>query len=103
MILARLMLTLRPKYPFEYAKTRVQLARGVAGSSTNPFTVLTQAVKSDGALSVYSGCSALILVSGLLDRHELVSRAHVLLRSPRVRPSKPEYASYHLILSGMHW
>ncbi|UKZ48228.1 hypothetical protein TrVGV298_002464 [Trichoderma virens] len=48
-------------YPFEYAKTRIQLERKARGVSVNPFTVLIQAVRDNGFRSIYTGCSTLIL------------------------------------------
>lgn len=49
------------KYPFEFAKTRAQLSSST--SSRNPFAVLIQTARNDGVPAIYTGCTALILVS----------------------------------------
>ncbi|KND89436.1 Tricarboxylate transport protein [Tolypocladium ophioglossoides CBS 100239] len=51
-------------YPFEFAKTRAQLLQRNAAStsaSRNPFRVIAQVVRRDGAAAVYTGCSTLVL------------------------------------------
>ena len=50
-------------YPFEFAKTRAQLADRVAGGSgsRNPFAAIAQVARSDGVGAIYTGCSTLIL------------------------------------------
>ncbi|KAH6869177.1 mitochondrial carrier domain-containing protein [Thelonectria olida] len=52
-------------YPFEFAKTRAQLNRNVAGAgvaaSKNPFSVISQTARLDGFHAIYTGCSTLIL------------------------------------------
>ncbi|KAI5456662.1 mitochondrial carrier domain-containing protein [Mariannaea sp. PMI_226] len=48
-------------YPFEYAKTRLQLERKTVGSSANPLTMLLHTTRNDGFRSIYTGCSTLIL------------------------------------------
>jgi len=49
-------------YPFEFAKTRVQL-RAEKGIPTpkNPFVVVSQVIKSEGARALYLGCSTLVI------------------------------------------
>ncbi|KAF2761117.1 tricarboxylate transport protein, mitochondrial precursor [Pseudovirgaria hyperparasitica] len=46
-------------YPFEFAKTRVQL-HGQSGSR-NPFKIITQVARTEGIGAVYTGCSTLII------------------------------------------
>jgi solute carrier family 25 (mitochondrial citrate transporter), member 1 len=47
-------------YPFEYAKTRVQLKdNGVI--SRNPFAVIRDVVRKEGPAALYKGCTTLIL------------------------------------------
>ncbi|KAL4867582.1 hypothetical protein BDV12DRAFT_171222 [Aspergillus spectabilis] len=52
-------------YPFEFAKTRAQLSRQLAGASApvskNPFAVISQTARQDGIRAIYTGCSTLIL------------------------------------------
>ncbi|KAH7137468.1 mitochondrial carrier domain-containing protein [Dactylonectria estremocensis] len=51
-------------YPFEFAKTRSQLSRGInAGApiSKNPFSVILHTARHDGVRAIYTGCSTLIL------------------------------------------
>ncbi|KAL4811445.1 mitochondrial carrier domain-containing protein [Aspergillus unguis] len=53
-------------YPFEFAKTRVQLSQSAAGGasstiSRNPFAVIFQTARQDGVRAIYTGCSTLIL------------------------------------------
>jgi solute carrier family 25 citrate transporter 1 len=47
-------------YPFEYAKTRVQL-RG-EHNIKNPFTVVGNVYKKEGFNALYMGCSTLVAV-----------------------------------------
>lgn len=51
-------------YPFEFAKTRVQL-REQKGQPTprNPFVVVARVYKSEGLSALYRGCSALVVGS----------------------------------------
>ncbi|KAK4695733.1 hypothetical protein P7C71_g2065, partial [Lecanoromycetidae sp. Uapishka_2] len=51
-------------YPFEFAKTRVQL-RNEAGVPTpkNPFLVVGQVFKNEGTRALYKGCSSLVVGS----------------------------------------
>ena len=58
------MLTNKAKYPFEFAKTRVQL-RQEAGVPTprNPFKVVGQVFRDEGVRALYKGCSSLVVGS----------------------------------------
>jgi len=49
-------------YPFEFAKTRVQL-RAEKGIPTprNPFLVVSQVIKNEGVRALYLGCSTLVV------------------------------------------
>ncbi|KAL9001317.1 MAG: hypothetical protein Q9169_000208 [Polycauliona sp. 2 TL-2023] len=51
-------------YPFEFAKTRVQL-RNQSGvvSSKNPFLVVSQVFRNEGYRALYKGCSTLVVGS----------------------------------------
>ncbi|KAF2212185.1 hypothetical protein CERZMDRAFT_97468 [Cercospora zeae-maydis SCOH1-5] len=53
-------------YPFEYAKTRSQL-KSTPGlvTSSNPFSLLTNTIKTEGVASLYTGCGALALGTAL--------------------------------------
>jgi solute carrier family 25 citrate transporter 1 len=46
-------------YPFEYAKTLVQL-QTVPGRHHNPFSVIWQVTRHDGIATIYTGCSTLV-------------------------------------------
>lgn len=47
-------------YPFEYAKTRVQL-QTIACRHHNPFSVTFNVAKHEGISTIYTGCSTLVL------------------------------------------
>ncbi|RMZ85707.1 hypothetical protein DV737_g451, partial [Chaetothyriales sp. CBS 132003] len=47
-------------YPFEFAKTRVQL-RDQGPTTRNPFTVIAKVVQKEGPQALYKGCETLIL------------------------------------------
>jgi solute carrier family 25 citrate transporter 1 len=46
-------------YPFEYAKTLVQL-QTVPSRHNNPFSVIYQVARHDGISTIYTGCSTLV-------------------------------------------
>ncbi|KAH8668796.1 mitochondrial carrier domain-containing protein [Xylariales sp. PMI_506] len=48
-------------YPFEFAKTRVQLYGH--GTSKNPFRVVAQVIREEGIPALYKGCSTMIVGS----------------------------------------
>lgn len=50
-------------YPFEFAKTRTQLRSG--SGSRNPFRLLSDVVRSEGASAIYKGCSTLVAGTAL--------------------------------------
>ncbi|KAL8828822.1 MAG: hypothetical protein Q9170_006436 [Blastenia crenularia] len=51
-------------YPFEFAKTRVQLrTQSSASTSKNPFLVVSQVFRNEGARALYKGCSTLVVGS----------------------------------------
>lgn len=51
-------------YPFEFAKTRVQLHNeGNASRPRNPFLVVAEVLRNEGARALYKGCSSLIVGS----------------------------------------
>lgn len=47
-------------YPFEFAKTRVQLYGH--STSKNPLVVVRNVVRDEGVRALYKGCSTLIVV-----------------------------------------
>lgn len=49
-------------YPFEFAKTRVQLKaeKGIP-TPKNPFVVVSQVIKGEGVRALYLGCSTLVI------------------------------------------
>lgn len=57
------------QYPFEFAKTRVQL-RNESGVPTprNPFLVVGQVFRHEGARALYKGCTTLIAVRVCLNK-----------------------------------
>ncbi|MCJ1326260.1 hypothetical protein MMC10_002924 [Thelotrema lepadinum] len=61
-------------YPFEFAKTRVQL-RNEKGTKPprNPFLIVTQVYRQEGLRSLYKGCSALIVGSVAKDAVRFLS------------------------------
>ena len=51
-------------YPFEFAKTRIQLRSGIgAKSPSNPFTVIRQIWREEGVRAMYKGCGISIFGS----------------------------------------
>lgn len=57
------------QYPFEFAKTRLQLQKRAAASATaavsapgGPFSALVLTARTDGLRAIYTGCSTLVLV-----------------------------------------
>lgn len=51
-------------YPFEFAKTRVQLRNDTgAAAPRNPFLVVGRVFRNEGLLALYKGCSSLIVGS----------------------------------------
>ncbi|KAL8898322.1 MAG: hypothetical protein Q9207_006768 [Kuettlingeria erythrocarpa] len=51
-------------YPFEFAKTRVQLRnQSGASASKNPFLVVSQVFRNEGVRALYKGCSTLVVGS----------------------------------------
>lgn len=51
-------------YPFEFAKTRVQLRNeGNASRPRNPFLVVSGVIRTEGPRALYKGCSSLIVGS----------------------------------------
>ena len=51
-------------YPFEFAKTRVQLRNeGNASRPRNPFLVVSEVFRNEGPRALYKGCSSLIVGS----------------------------------------
>ncbi|KIW28936.1 uncharacterized protein PV07_04788 [Cladophialophora immunda] len=52
-------------YPFEFAKTRVQLRNGLSSVklTSNPFRILREIVRGEGFRSIYKGCSSLVVGS----------------------------------------
>ncbi|RYO81738.1 hypothetical protein DL763_008476 [Monosporascus cannonballus] len=49
-------------YPFEFAKTRVQLY-GHEGASRNPFAIVFRVAREEGWRALYKGCSAMVVGS----------------------------------------
>jgi solute carrier family 25 (mitochondrial citrate transporter), member 1 len=65
-------------YPFEFAKTRVQLrSEGKASvpaiASKNPFAVVLQVVRTEGYKALYKGCSPLVVGSVAKDAIRFLS------------------------------
>ncbi|KAK8164917.1 mitochondrial carrier domain-containing protein [Phyllosticta citrichinensis] len=62
-------------YPFEFAKTRVQLRNEEATSTAtpNPFAVVRDVVRHEGARALYKGCGSLVVGSIAKDGVRFVS------------------------------
>ncbi len=60
-------------YPFEFAKTRVQLYGHERGASRNPFAVVARAAREEGARALYRGCSAMVVGSAAKDAVRFVA------------------------------
>jgi hypothetical protein len=50
------------QYPFEFAKTKAQL-KSAGVTTTNPISLISQTVRSQGVGAIYAGCSTLVVVS----------------------------------------
>ncbi|RMZ75397.1 hypothetical protein DV738_g5476, partial [Chaetothyriales sp. CBS 135597] len=48
-------------YPFEFAKTRVQLRDEGGAATRNPFAVISKVIRDEGPRALYKGCETLIL------------------------------------------
>ncbi|AMD22286.1 HGL054Cp [Eremothecium sinecaudum] len=48
-------------YPFEFAKTRLQLAEKKAGASRNPLVLIYSTVRNQGLSALYVGCPAFVV------------------------------------------
>ncbi|AAS54426.1 AGL064Wp [Eremothecium gossypii ATCC 10895] len=48
-------------YPFEFAKTRLQLAQQGSGESRNPLVLLYRTARTQGAGALYVGCPAFVV------------------------------------------
>lgn len=62
-------------YPFEYAKTIVQL-QTASGLHHNPFSVITNIVRYEGLGAIYTGCSTLVLGTAFKVSIRFFSFAH---------------------------
>ncbi|ORY70353.1 mitochondrial carrier domain-containing protein [Pseudomassariella vexata] len=84
-------------YPFEFAKTRVQLY-GHQGVK-NPFVVVTKVVKDEGIRALYKGCSTMIVGSIGKDavRFLAFDSIRLLFEDPTTHTLTPSQS----ILSGM--
>ena len=61
-------------YPFEFAKTRVQLrTEGTASRPRNPFLVVAAVFRNEGPRALYKGCSSLIVGSVAKDAVRFLS------------------------------
>ncbi|MCJ1413573.1 hypothetical protein MMC19_007694 [Ptychographa xylographoides] len=62
-------------YPFEFAKTRVQLRNSSTTTPTprNPFVVVSQVFRTEGPGALYKGCTALIVGSVAKDAVRFLS------------------------------
>lgn len=61
-------------YPFEFAKTRVQLRTSLdIPTPKNPFLVISQVYRSEGLRALYAGCTSLILGSVAKDAVRFIS------------------------------
>ncbi|KAK7204043.1 mitochondrial carrier domain-containing protein [Myxozyma melibiosi] len=48
-------------YPFEFAKTRLQLVDKSQVGSRNPLTLVIRVAKKDGISTIYTGCSTMVI------------------------------------------
>lgn len=62
-------------YPFEFAKTRVQLKEDVPGSVRvkNPFAVIKRVIEREGPRALYKGCETLIVGTVAKDAMRFIS------------------------------
>lgn len=66
-------------YPFEYAKTLVQL-QTVSSRHHNPFSVIWQVARHDGIATIYTGCSTLVAGTAFKVSIRFASYSHVRKR-----------------------
>lgn len=81
-------------YPFEFAKTRVQLRqeKGVP-TPRNPFLVVAQVFQNEGARALYKGCSSLVIGSVAKDgvrflSFDIIKNAFADLETGALTPSR---------------
>lgn len=48
-------------FPFEFAKTRLQLVRKTGSGPSNPFSLIYQVVRNDGLGAIYAGCPPFVI------------------------------------------
>lgn len=61
-------------YPFEFAKTRVQLyGHDKGGGSRNPFAVVHRVARDEGLAALYRGCSTMVVGSAAKDAVRFVA------------------------------
>ncbi|ODV92716.1 hypothetical protein CANCADRAFT_91219 [Tortispora caseinolytica NRRL Y-17796] len=51
-------------YPFEFAKTRLQLVDKTKSGTTNPIKLIAQVARQEGVSAIYAGCSTLVIGCG---------------------------------------
>lgn len=83
-------------YPFEFAKTRVQLYGH--GGVKNPFRVVANVIQQEGLPALYKGCSTMIVVRVIVD---LKSSDGGVSESGGEEPKRVQAsADVHI---GVHW
>lgn len=88
-------------YPFEFAKTRVQLRSQNSQpiTSRNPFRVVFQVVKEEGYRALYKGCSPLVV--GSIGKDALRFLSFDAIKSTFADPETGTLSPLRNILAGM--
>lgn len=87
-------------YPFEFAKTRVQLRdAGSASRPCNPFLVVADVFRNEGARALYKGCSSLIVGSVAKDGVRFLS--FDMIKSAFKDPDTGALSPLRNLLAGM--
>ena len=87
-------------YPFEFAKTRVQL-RAEKGIPTpkNPFLVISQVIKQEGPRALYLGCSTLVI--GTIGKDAIRFTTFDTIKRAFADPETGSLSPLRSLLSGM--
>ncbi|KAF3069411.1 Tricarboxylate transport protein [Trichoderma lentiforme] len=84
-------------YPFEFAKTSMQLQKSPVSSS--PLVMIRQLVRTQGVTALYTGCSSLVLGTMLKCGVRFFFFENIKLQLTRVVPS--DSVLLHNVLAGM--
>jgi len=86
-------------YPFEFAKTRVQLRNAGVVTSKNPFKVIGDIVRNEGLKALYKGCPTLVV--GTIAKDGIRFLAFDRIKSAFADPETGHLSPLRSLLAGM--